>query len=695
MSTLRRSSPLLNFLIPIGPGLILGLGLFGCSATSGPRTGAVSKMKTFLAVGDKPLPVVSGEPGSSIAAVTSSEVDAPARRVRPDGRISGRVYDTEGRPVPDARVRLAVSGAPGGKVVSARTDRSGAFTLHGLRPGSDYTVIAEYDGDQGVETGRVDAHTSDTDVKISLGAQLETPVHASTPSRVDRVSDREVVDEPEAGAVVPARDDPPEDRPKRRRPSPVNEEDLPPAPEAEAMAPAASSSTSKASISNRRKSSSGASWRKGSSESTPSDSSGDPSLPPPPETSPRATSSTQTDPAPVDPEAKSTGAPSEEPKTYLDDGVNPLPPALEPIPEKAEVAPVREPDTPRAEQLARRSDKAPDPDLALFDANATSTSTPTRPLAASSAFERSKGMSTTISTSLPAEDSIPGAQVFVPETFAPVVLHPTDPFANARPVAAAPVVTRSKPSVFGSTPKPEPKPEPAESPALTTSPSPEKRRPTWGQVVAQAMPTDPAVTEVADHKVVEPEKPRSLVRRGVGLKSAQPERPAQVVKVASVKPECAYDDRLRRIIDFRLPALDGKPVRFQDLNSDLVLIDFWGTWCPPCVRSIPHLVELQERMGKRLTIVGIACESDAPEVASPKVAETVRKLKVNYPVLLSRNDGSCPLQEALHIGAFPTLILVDREGRVLWRDQGATPATLARLDRMISSAQRSDQTRRY
>ncbi len=156
-------------------------------------------------------------------------------------------------------------------------------------------------------------------------------------------------------------------------------------------------------------------------------------------------------------------------------------------------------------------------------------------------------------------------------------------------------------------------------------------------------------------------------------------------RASLLKPLCDYDDRHRRILDFRLPDLDGRPVRFQELDADLVLIDFWGTWCPPCVQSIPHLVELQERMGKRLAVVGIACESEVPEKAAPKVAETIGKLKVNYKVLLSRNDGSCPIQEALHIQAFPTMILVDRQGRVLWRDQGATPATLARLDRMLDA----------
>jgi thiol-disulfide isomerase/thioredoxin len=115
------------------------------------------------------------------------------------------------------------------------------------------------------------------------------------------------------------------------------------------------------------------------------------------------------------------------------------------------------------------------------------------------------------------------------------------------------------------------------------------------------------------------------------------------------------------------------------------------------VAAVPHLAELQSRLGgKRLTVLGIASEQGPPAARAATVSKAVRKLGINYPVLLSGMDGeSCPVQEALHIQAFPTLILVDRQGRILWRDQGATPATLAKLDHFIASATKSDDTRRY
>jgi thiol-disulfide isomerase/thioredoxin len=485
----------------------------------------------------------------------------------------------------------------------------------------------------------------------------------------------------------------------------VNEEDLPPAPEAEAMAPAGTAS-SRASVSTRRSSSPGDAWRSGKRDRDRVEP-GNPTEPPSEsEVAPKPAGPAEPEVAPVDHEAKGTGAPVGEAPNLPDDGENPLPPALEPVPEKAasagpEPVPEREP-SPSGAALPRLAAGSLDPDLArLYESSPT-----TRQPAASSPFE-SPTSPTASRTVSPPEDSAPGALVVVPETFGPVVVHPSDPFAGTRPAADDPTAARSeprtRPALFGSS---KPARDPAASPVAATAPKPatlpardaggDRQRPTWGQVVATASsPEDPAVTEVADRKPIDPSANKGAARRALAVRPVEPDRAPKAIKVSNTRPECEYDDRLRRIIDFRLPDLDGKPVRFQEIDSDLVLIDFWGTWCQPCLRSIPHLVELQERMGKRLTIVGIACESDAPQASSAKVSETVRRLKVNYPVLLSRNDGSCPLQEALHIQAFPTMILVDRQGRVLWRDQGATPATLARLDRIITSTPRADETRRY
>ncbi len=167
----------------------------GCSQTGGVRPGAASNMRTVASVGDKPLPIVAGEPGSSLRAETD-ELDLPGST---GSRISGRVYDDRGKPVPNAKVRLAVSSSPGGKVVHDTTARDGAFTLRGLRAGLAYTVIAEYQGEDGIVTGRAQTKAPDGDVRISLQPREETgrgqaSIRAARPG-VEPISNVEPVDD--------------------------------------------------------------------------------------------------------------------------------------------------------------------------------------------------------------------------------------------------------------------------------------------------------------------------------------------------------------------------------------------------------------------------------------------------------------------------------------------------------------------
>lgn len=709
--------------------LALSLGAVGCTSTSSSRrqrlSNAVSNVKTFLAVGDKPLPVVTGEPGSTVSADESSTNEAAPRRTgtRSEGRISGRVYDMDGQPVPDARVRLAVDGARGGKVVRTTTDASGAFTLHGLRPGSTYTLIAEWDGEEGPMTGRITANASDTGVKISLGPvdDPEAPTRAAAPGRINRVSDREPLEsgddeleemDPLPGAIDPAPPSGAESSSPTRGGIPINEEDLPPAVEAEALDPSAARprQSELASKAEEVHSMAAASqtWRRRAAmlhDRETTNTSGmesDPGIAP--EYGPRRTGRVEPEvgpvPAPLDLDARGTAVP--------DDGPDPLPPALEPgqLREQATNPPEAASELANTEAPAAAEPPAPtEAPVANMDAAGL-------PPVAESATEMpslvENSPAAVADPTAKSSESMPPPPIEPAAEPAPFELlaqqgqndaatpRSTDPFARLQPSAA---------DVANVAPEPEPTPavEPApkvaarddqgvfnsplpamDSPAaLKPTEKGPRHRPTWGEVTATTTMRPEAEPGVPMIVAMNNPPPRPLGAFA---------EPARITKDNTrneiddpTKPMCDYDDRHRRIVDFRLTSLDGRPVRFRDLDADLVLIDFWGTWCSPCLKSIPHLVDLQERMGKRLTVLGVACEAEAPDKAAAKVTETVRSLNVNYPVLLSRNDGSCPLQQALHIQAFPTLILVDREGRVLWRDQGATPATLARLDRVLAS----------
>jgi len=88
--------------------------------------------------------------------------------------------------------------------------------------------------------------------------------------------------------------------------------------------------------------------------------------------------------------------------------------------------------------------------------------------------------------------------------------------------------------------------------------------------------------------------------------------------------------------DFALPTLSGDTFRLDDHRGEVVVLNFWATWCPPCRREIPDFVSLQRDLGDQgLQFVGVALERSAgPE----QVQAFADKMGINYPIGLG--DGT-------------------------------------------------------
>ncbi len=107
----------------------------------------------------------------------------------------------------------------------------------------------------------------------------------------------------------------------------------------------------------------------------------------------------------------------------------------------------------------------------------------------------------------------------------------------------------------------------------------------------------------------------------------------------------------------RLAGLDGRSLDLRALRGQVVLVNFWATWCPPCIEEIPALERLyRARHAQGLTILAVAV-GDPPD----RVREFLRAHPVSFPVLLD------PRGEALKrwgVHAFPTTFVLDRQGRI-------------------------------
>ncbi|MHB8502129.1 MAG: TlpA family protein disulfide reductase [Candidatus Acidiferrales bacterium] len=115
--------------------------------------------------------------------------------------------------------------------------------------------------------------------------------------------------------------------------------------------------------------------------------------------------------------------------------------------------------------------------------------------------------------------------------------------------------------------------------------------------------------------------------------------------------------------DFKLTALDGKPITLAALQGKVVFLNFWATWCGPCRAEIPDLVALQEQYKGRLQIIGLNVDDDDAAEVQKYVAET----GINYPVAMASDDVR---KEYGGIPALPTSFVLDTEGRVVQKHVG-------------------------
>lgn len=109
---------------------------------------------------------------------------------------------------------------------------------------------------------------------------------------------------------------------------------------------------------------------------------------------------------------------------------------------------------------------------------------------------------------------------------------------------------------------------------------------------------------------------------------------------------------------------DGKEKRFSEyVKGKVVLLNFWGTWCPPCRREIPDLVSIHnESNGKDYVIVGVVLERDIDN-AERNVGDFASKNGIGYLNIIDKNQSIARAYGG--INAVPTTFVIDKKGRIV------------------------------
>ncbi len=139
--------------------------------------------------------------------------------------------------------------------------------------------------------------------------------------------------------------------------------------------------------------------------------------------------------------------------------------------------------------------------------------------------------------------------------------------------------------------------------------------------------------------------------------------------------------------DFSLPTPEGKQIRLSALRKNgPVLIDFWATWCKPCLKAMPKLVGLHERFKDRgLTVLGV--NEDGPR-SRTKVKPFIRARKITIPVVIDSDGG---VMRRFQVTSLPATLLVAPDGEILLRLSGFRPSQHKDLLNAIEAALPAEQ----
>ena len=136
----------------------------------------------------------------------------------------------------------------------------------------------------------------------------------------------------------------------------------------------------------------------------------------------------------------------------------------------------------------------------------------------------------------------------------------------------------------------------------------------------------------------------------------------------------ALAQALQAVPAFDLESVDGTRITSKTLEGKVVLVDFWATWCAPCIEEIPKWNELYTQYrGKGLVVLGVTIRSGWASDIKPDA----QKLKIAYPVVVGNDDVEKGFGG---IWGFPTTFLVNRKGQIYKKYTGTYPQKQAQIE---------------
>ena len=173
-----------------------------------------------------------------------------------------------------------------------------------------------------------------------------------------------------------------------------------------------------------------------------------------------------------------------------------------------------------------------------------------------------------------------------------------------------------------------------------------------------AQAAQPGVSAPATTQGTAPSAPVQLAQATTAPATAQ--TPATQAAATDQAP-------LDTLAGLNLPVFGGKTLNIEALKGKPVVINFWATWCPPCIREMPDLADLARELGDDATIIGIAADSE------PHVQKFTEKTPgIDFPLLMAGHKAlNLSKQWGNEKGGLPFTVVLDAQGQIHWRHSGA------------------------
>ena len=153
----------------------------------------------------------------------------------------------------------------------------------------------------------------------------------------------------------------------------------------------------------------------------------------------------------------------------------------------------------------------------------------------------------------------------------------------------------------------------------------------------------------------------------------EPEMDAGATSANAATEVAAEETQGNQRIDFTLPDLSGEERQFSEWDGDLIVLNFWATWCPPCKKEMPLFQDtFDANREDGFTIVAVAVDEQTA------TQHFVDDFGIEFPVLIGQDDAVAIGREyGNRIGALPYTVLIDRDGTILDTHRGEVePADL-------------------